>query len=184
MNKKKIFLILGSVRANRAGEKVAHWLMNQTKDYHGNLDFELIDLKEQALPFMDEPVSPMTSSDYLQPHTKAWSQRIQAADGFIFITPEYNHGVSPALKNAIDFLYREWQDKPVAFVGYGGSGARDSIRKLRETVEFIGMRPLDRQLGIGKIWEAFDQNGMINPENIKGDVKKMFYELEETLKSE
>jgi len=94
------------------------------------------------------------------------SQTIKEADGLIFITPEYNHGYSPVLKNAIDSLYKEWQEQPVLLVGYGGSGARDSIRQLREILDFIGMKSLALQIGIGKIWEAFNDDGELKPENI------------------
>jgi len=176
-----IKVILGSVRTNRAGIKVAHWVMNEAKKYSGKLNFELIDLKELNLPFMDEPVSPMSGSNYVNKHTKVWSKIIKESDGFIFITPEYNHGVSPVLKNALDFLYEEWTGKPVGIVGYGGSGARDSIRQLREVINFIGLKPLEDQIGIGKIWEAFDENETLNLDEVRGDIHKIFAQLETTL---
>lgn len=172
---KKIKIILGSVRSQRAGIKVADWVDSEVNSYKGSIDFEFIDLKEVDLPFMDEPVSPMVSDLYVHDHTNKWSQRINEADGFIFITPEYNHGYSPVLKNAIDFLYNEWQDKPVLLVGYGGSGARDAIRQLREVLHFVGMKPLDGQVGIGKVWEGLKQ------ENIRGDIQSLLTELEKSL---
>lgn len=173
MNNVKI--ILGSIRTQRAGIQVANWVLEEVKRYTGPLNFEFIDLKEVNLPFMDEPVSPMASDDYVHDHTKEWSQRIKEADGFIFITPEYNHGYSPVLKNAIDFLFKEWQDKPVLFVGYGGSGARDSIRQLREVVTFIGMKPLEGQVGIGKIWEG------VKEENTRGNLLELINTLEKLI---
>lgn len=178
---KKILVILGSVRTARAGKAVADWVMNQTEKFTDKLEFELIDLKEINLPFMDEPVSPMSSNDYVNEHTKKWSKIIDAADGFVFITPEYNHGVSPVLKNALDFLFQEWKDKPVAFVGYGGSGARESIRQLKEVIVFMGMKPLEDQVGIGKIWEAVDPDGNIAEEHLQGDILDLFKQLEKVL---
>lgn len=172
---KKIKIILGSVRTQRAGILVANWVNEEAKRYQGQLDFEFLDLLDVNLPFMDEPVSPMASNDYVHEHTKTWSNTINDGDGFIFITPEYNHGYSPVLKNALDFLYKEWQDKPVALIGYGGSGARDAIRQLREVLNFIGLKPLDDQIGIGKIWEG------LNPDNIRGNLQELFNKLENAL---
>lgn len=178
---KKIKIILGSVRTERAGIHIATWVMCQIEKYQGKLDIELIDLKEINLPFMDEPVSPMASDNYVHEHTKQWSEIISKSDGFVFITPEYNHGYPPVLKNAIDFLFKEWQGKPVGFVGYGGSGARDSIRLMKEVIEFMGMKTINEQVGIGKIWDAFDDNGDVKKENIRGDIFKLLSELEEIL---
>jgi NAD(P)H-dependent FMN reductase len=177
-----IKVILGSTREARAGEKVARWVMRHAEKYTGNLEFEFIDLKEIGLPFMDEPVSPMASSDYKHEHTKAWSRIISEADGFIFVTPEYNRGYSGVLKNALDFLYVEWQDKPAAFVGYGGSGARSSISQLRHVMEFMKFRLLDYQVGIGKIWEAFDEAGEVKADHVRGELEELFKLLEASFK--
>ncbi len=175
---KLIKLVLGSVRDGRAGEKVATWLLGKTSEYRGDVKFELIDLAEVNLPFMNEPVPPAGSSDYKYEHTKRWSRLIDEADGFIFITPEYNHGYSGVLKNALDFLYKEWKNKPVLFVGYGGGGASNSIRQLKEVVEFLGMHALSGQINISKIWEAFDKDGKIIESNISGDIEKLLAELD------
>jgi NAD(P)H-dependent FMN reductase len=126
---------------------------------------------------MDEPVPPMASNNYVHEHTRNWSRIIDSSDGFIFITPEYNHGLSPVLKNAVDFLYQEWQEKPVALVGYGGSDARESIRQLREVLNTVGLKPLEDQIGIGKIWEAFDENASVKEDHIRGDIKKLIEKL-------
>ena len=178
---KRIKIILGSVRTNRAGKSVADWVIKEAQKYKGDLVFDYIDLKELNLPFMDEPLSPMASDAYIHDHTKFWSKIIKEADGLVFITPEYNHGYSPVLKNAIDFLYKEWLDKPVLLVGYGGSGARDSIRQLREILVFTGMKPLESQIGIGKIWEAFNGENELKPENIRGNIQQLLAELEKSL---
>src|ERR1700726_2374850 len=82
---------------------------------------EIVDIKDFNLPLLDEPV-PAAMGQYSRPHTKAWAAKIEQFDAFVFVTPEYNHGPSAALRNAIDFLHREWNNKAVGFVGYGGNG--------------------------------------------------------------
>lgn len=179
---KKVKIILGSTRTNRAGEKVANWVNEQARTYSGNIAFEFIDLKVIDLPFIDEPVSPMASNgEYAHEHTKEWSKIIADADGFIIITPEYNHGYPAVLKNAIDFLYKEWEGKPVGIVGYGGSGARSSIRQLREILEFVKMVALEEQVGIGEIWAAFDEDGKLDENKVRGDVLGLFKQLDDYL---
>lgn len=128
---------------------------------------------EQQLPFLDEPLSPRVSDNYVHEHTREWSKVINGADGFIFITPEYNHGYSPVLKNAIDYLYKEWRGKPVALVGYGGGGARDSIRQLREILLALEMKPLEQQVGISQIWEAFDERGAVKSDHVNGNLDQL-----------
>ncbi len=179
---KRVKVILGSVRTNRAGADIAKWVMKKTEEFSSDLSFEFIDLKDLNLPFMDEPVSSMASDNYVHEHTKKWSKMIHETDGFIFITPEYNHGYSPVLKNALDFLYTEWKDKPVGLVGYGGSGARDSIRQLREVLLFMQLKPLELQVGVGKIWEAVDEHGDVKDDHVRGDIMQLFSDLEVALK--
>ena len=174
---KNIKIILGSVRSNRAGKAVADWVIDNIDMNNSEVKFELIDLKDINLPFMDEPVSPMASNNYVHEHTKNWSSIIDSADGFIFITPEYNQGLSPVLKNSIDFLYNEWKGKPAALVGYGGGGAVESIKQLRSVLNFVGLKPIDDQIGIGKIWEAFDENGSLKEDHIRGDLNELTKKL-------
>lgn len=176
----KIKVIIGSVRTGRVGKSIADWVMRRSRDYDGDLEFELVDLREVNLPFLDEPIPPRMSDDYVHEHTKRWSKMMKDADALIFVTPEYNHGYPPVLKNAIDFLYNEWQGMPVGLVGYGGGGATDSIRQLREVMEVIGMKALDYQVSIGQIWEALDEDGNVRPENTRGDIKELFRKLENT----
>ncbi|MEY4941669.1 MAG: hypothetical protein RIQ93_3404, partial [Verrucomicrobiota bacterium] len=113
----KLAVIIGSTRPNRNGEAVGHWVYEKARQ-RNDAQFELIDLRDVNLPLLDEP-EPPSQGQYRQPHTKAWSARIDPLDGFVFVTPEYNHSTSGALKNAIDFLYREWTNKAAGFVGYG-----------------------------------------------------------------
>jgi NAD(P)H-dependent FMN reductase len=176
---KKVKVILSSVRTGRAGKSIADWVMKKSEEYDGDLDFELIDLKEVNLPFMDEPVPAMMSDEYVNEHTKKWSEMMKSADALVIVTPEYNHGYPPSLKNAFDFLYNEWKDMPVAFVGYGGGGATDSIRQMREIIAFLGMKALDDQVTIGQIWEAVDDEGNVKPETMRGDILNLFKQLED-----
>lgn len=179
----KVKVILGSVRTGRVGKPVADWVMRRAQDYDGNLEFELVDLKEVDLPFLDEPLPARRSDEYVHDHTKRWSKMIREADALLIITPEYNHGYPPVLKNAIDFLFNEWNDKPVGLIGYGGGGATHSIRQLREVMELVKLRALEYQVSIAKIWEALDDDGNVKPESIKGNVHELFRKLEEALRT-
>lgn len=125
----KIAIIIGSTRPNRNGEAVGKWVFEIAKK-RNDAEFELIDLKEVDLPLLDEPVPP-SMNQYSKEHTKKWSETIRAFDGFVFVTPEYNHSTSAALKNAIDFLYVEWNNKAAGFVGYGSAGGTRAVEHLR-----------------------------------------------------
>ncbi|GGT19300.1 NADPH-dependent FMN reductase [Streptomyces purpureus] len=125
----RIGIILGSTRPGRNGEAVARWV-HSLASRRDDAEYELIDLAEQALPHLDEPIPPMAGM-YSHPHTQAWAERIDRLDGFVFVTPEYNHSVPGALKNAIDFLFAEWGNKAAGFVGYGPVGATRAVEHLR-----------------------------------------------------
>ena len=94
-------------------------------------EFELVDIKDFDLPLLDEPVLPIMGQQYTHQHTKTWSAKIGSFDAYVFVTPEYNHGTSGALKNAIDFLYHEWVNKAAGFVSYGGAGGARAVEQLR-----------------------------------------------------
>lgn len=117
-------VLVASTRPGRIGRAVGEWFTSVARD-HGGFDVELIDLAEVDLPFMDEPKHPRMRR-YEHTHTREWSETIERADAFAFVMPEYNHGFNAPLKNAIDFLWNEWNHKPVGLVGYGGvsAGAR------------------------------------------------------------
>ena len=122
-------IILGSTRPNRNGEAVAKWVQQQVKD-RNDASYELVDLKDFNLPLLDEPIPP-SQGKYTQPHTKKWAEKIASLDAFIFVTPEYNHATSGALKNALDFLYAEWNNKAAGFVSYGSAGGARAVENLR-----------------------------------------------------
>ncbi|MEP6842167.1 MAG: NADPH-dependent FMN reductase [Pseudolysinimonas sp.] len=117
----RLMIIVGSVRPGRIGLPIARWAQ-QHADSNGGFEVDLVDLAVLALPFMDEPEHPRLKH-YTQSHTVEWSERVAAADAFLFVTPEYNHSFSPAMKNALDFLNNEWWRKPLGFVSYGGVSA-------------------------------------------------------------
>src|ERR1700746_4125526 len=120
----KIAIIIGSTRPGRNGEAVAKWAY-QIAQKRSDAEFELADIKDFNLPLLDEPV-PAVMGNYSKPHTKAWGAKIDSFDGYVFVTPEYNHGMNGALKNAIDFIYREWNNKAA------GCCAVRALRALRE----------------------------------------------------
>src|ERR1700712_2286441 len=115
----RLMIIVGSVRPGRVGLAVAQWAARHVSE-HSDFEVDLVDLAELALPFMDEPNHPQLQQ-YTKPHTLAWSERVDAADAVLLVAPEYNHSYSPALKNALDFLGKEWWRKPVGYITYGGA---------------------------------------------------------------
>jgi NAD(P)H-dependent FMN reductase len=125
----RIGIIIGSTRPGRNGLAVAQWVHAQSAA-RSDAQFELVDLVDYNLPLLDEPVPPAMGAPTKE-HTKRWAAKIASFDGYVFVTPEYNHGPSAALKNAMDYLFREWSNKSAGFVGYGGSGATRSIEMLR-----------------------------------------------------
>jgi NAD(P)H-dependent FMN reductase len=125
----RIAIVLGSTRPNRIGAEVARWVQDIAVR-RTDARYELIDLKDQQLPLLDEPAPP-SLGNYSQPHTKAWAAKIAQYDGFVFVTAEYNHGIPGALKNAIDFLFKEWNNKAAGIVSYGGAYGARAAESLR-----------------------------------------------------
>ncbi|HEX9173635.1 MAG TPA: NAD(P)H-dependent oxidoreductase [Telluria sp.] len=125
----KIAVIVGSTRPGRKAEDVARWVM-EIASLRSDAIYEMVDIRDFNLPLLDEPLPP-SMGKYSKPHTLAWAGKIDQYDGFVFVTPEYNHGTSGALKNAIDFLYKEWNNKAAAFVSYGSAGGSRAVETLR-----------------------------------------------------
>jgi NAD(P)H-dependent FMN reductase len=157
----KLHVILASTRPGRAGEPIAEWFVTRARA-HAGFDVELVDLAEVDLPFMDEPNHPRLRR-YTQEHTKAWSARVNAADAFVIVTPEYNYGFTAPLKNAIDYLHFEWQHKPVGFVSYGGvaAGTR-AVQMLKQVVTTLKMLPLVEAVNIPFHAQFIDEEGRVN----------------------
>lgn len=128
----RIAIITGSTRPGRKNEAVAAWVHGLAVR-RGDATFELVDIADYDLPLLDEALPPFMGR-YTKAHTIAWAETIGSFDGFVFVTAEYNHGPSGALKNALDFLSREWQDKAAGFVGYGGAGGARAVEHLRQIV--------------------------------------------------
>ena len=125
----KIGIIVGSTRPGRNASAVSKWVMDiagRRKD----ATFEQVDIADFELPLLDEPVPP-SLGQYSKPHTRKWAAKIDSFDGFVFVTPEYNHATSGALKNAIDYLYGEWNNKAAGFVSYGSAGGARAVENLR-----------------------------------------------------
>jgi NAD(P)H-dependent FMN reductase len=125
----KVAIVTGSTRPGRNNEAVARWVFDiATK--RSDAGFELVDIADYNLPLLNEPVPP-SMGQYGHAHTKKWAAKIGSFDGFVFVTPEYNHGISGALKNAIDYLFREWNNKAAGFVSYGSGGGARAVEHLR-----------------------------------------------------
>lgn len=156
----RIAIIIGSTRPARKGAAVARWVHGIAKK-RGDIDVELVDIKDYDLPLLDEPV-PAAMGEYSQPHTRRWSERIASFDGFVFVTPEYNHGTSAALKNALDFLFKEWTNKAAGFVGYGGVGAARAIEQLRATVANLEIADVRAQVSL-LLQHDFENGSVFKP---------------------
>jgi NAD(P)H-dependent FMN reductase len=124
-----VAIIVGSTRPRRKAREVADWLYGLAAERE-DASFEVVDIADYDLPLFDEPTPPM-AGQYSQPHTKRWAAKIASFDAYIFVTPEYNHSTSAALKNAIDYLHAEWSNKAAALVGYGFDGGTRAIEHLR-----------------------------------------------------
>jgi NAD(P)H-dependent FMN reductase len=142
----KIGIVLGSTRPGRKSETVGHWVLEHARA-RTDAAFEIVDIAHYKLPLLDEPV-PASMNQYQNAHTKAWAERIATLDGYIFVTPEYNHGPSGALKNAIDFVYKEWNNKAAGFVGYGAVGAVRAIEQLRVVLAECQIATVRAQVGL------------------------------------
>jgi NAD(P)H-dependent FMN reductase len=134
----RVMIVVASVRPGRIGLPIAEWVRGAA-EAHGGFEIDFADLVEINLPFMDEPSHPRLRQ-YTRQHTIDWSERVDAADAFIFVTPEYNHSYSPALKNALDYLIQEWWRKPAALVSYGGiSGGTRGKTAIEPVLALLGL---------------------------------------------
>ncbi|MDQ1733547.1 MAG: hypothetical protein QOK10_3706 [Pseudonocardiales bacterium] len=156
----KIGIILGSTRPNRNGEQVAKWVLDVAAQ-RDDAEFELIDLRDYPLPHLDEPMPP-SLGQYQGDHTKQWASKIASFDGFVIVTPEYNHGTSGVLKNAIDYLYAEWNNKAVGFVSYGSVGGARAAEHLRLVAGELQMADVRQQVALSLITE-FENFSVFKP---------------------
>lgn len=156
----KLGIIVGSTRPGRNGEAVAKWVLEQAQK-RGDANYELVDIESFNLPLLDEPVPP-SLGQYSKDHTKAWAAKIDELDGFVFVTPEYNHSTSGALKNAIDFIYSEWTDKAAGFVSYGSTGGFRAVSHLRGIAAELQIADVRSQVGLS-LYEDFENFSLFKP---------------------
>lgn len=159
----RLAVVIGTVRPGRIGPAFARWFADVAVR-HGQFDATIVDLAEVGLPFHDEPHHPKTGH-YVHDHTRAWSRVVDASDAFVLVTPEYNYGYSPVLKNALDYLHHEWTDKPVGFLGYGGIGAGTrAIQQLKQVVTTLRMVPVFEAVNVPFAPRALDESGQVTPD--------------------
>lgn len=156
----RIAVIAGSTRPGRKSADVARWVLDLAAA-RGDAHYALVDLADHALPVLDEPV-PASQAVYTREHTLSWSRRIEAFDGFVIVTPEYNHGIPGGLKNALDYLYREWNDKAVGFVGYGTAGGVRAVEQLRLVAGELQMADVRTQVAL-HLANDFTADGVFVP---------------------
>jgi NAD(P)H-dependent FMN reductase len=156
----KIAIIIGSTRPGRNGEAVAKWV-HEIAQKRSDAEFELVDIKDFNLPLLDEPVPPIMGQ-YSQSHTKAWAAKIHSFDAYVFVTPEYNHGIPGALKNAIDFLFAEWNNKAAGFVSYGGVQGVRAVEHLRLVLAEVQMATIRNQVLLS-MFTDFENYSLFKP---------------------
>ncbi len=176
MSDLKIAVILGSTRPGRNGEAVAKWVLEQASP-RTDAAYELVDLKDFPLPHLDEAVPP-SMAQYGNEHTRAWSDKIAGYDGYVFVTPEYNHSTSGVLKNAIDYLYTEWNNKAAAFVAYGSVGGARAVEHLRAIASELQLAHVRQQLSFSMFSDFQNWNTFVPGPQHEAAAKVMFDQLE------
>ncbi|HEY0260204.1 MAG TPA: NAD(P)H-dependent oxidoreductase [Lacisediminihabitans sp.] len=156
----KIGIILGSTRPGRNGEAVAKWV-TEIASKRTDAEFELVDLLDYNLPHLDEAVT-ASQGRYAGEHTKKWAAKVAEFDGYIFVTPEYNHSTSGALKNAIDYVYAEWNNKAAGFVSYGAAGGTRAVEHLRLIVAELQIADVRAQLALSLLTD-FENYSLFTP---------------------
>jgi NAD(P)H-dependent FMN reductase len=155
-----LMIVIASTRPGRIGLPLGRW-MNERAAAHGAFEIDLVDLAELGLPFMDEPHHPRLGR-YTRGHTLEWSARVAAADAFVFVTPEYNFGLTAPLKNAIDYLHHEWHHKPVGFMSYGGvSAGTRAVQMLKQVVTGLRMMPMYEGVAVPFVRTLVDVEGRV-----------------------
>jgi NAD(P)H-dependent FMN reductase len=154
-----IQIIVGSTRPSRNGLMVSEWLAQNLSKFN-DVTYEVVDLAQINLPLLDEAI-PASKNQYQNEHTKNWSEKVKTADGFVWVTPEYNAGYSAAIKNAIDYLYDEWIGKPVVVASYGYHGGQSAVAQLRQVAERLKMKLTETSLKLQFSFEMLDESGKL-----------------------
>jgi NAD(P)H-dependent FMN reductase len=171
----KLYVIAVSTRPNRAGFPLAQWTFERAKA-HGGFDAELVDLRDAGLPLFDEPNHPRLRQ-YVHEHTKRWSAKVEAADAFVFVTPEYNHGAPPSLINALDYLVHEWAHKPASFVSYGGpAGGTRAVQMVKPILLALKMVPLSESVMVPFFTKSIDANQVFTAGELQESHAKMMFD--------
>lgn len=180
MPKSLILVFLASTRQGRFGETVAKWLQT-VYSQRTAARYEFVDLRDWIFPYIDEPgqVAQIEMSYADNDPRKAWREKITAADGFVIITPEYNHGYPAVLKTALDAVYTAWNKKPVAFVSYGGvSGGTRAVEQLRTVAVELQLAPVTRAVHMPFVKKSFDEQGKLTNPAPEVSARNMFEQLE------
>ena len=156
-----IAIITGSTRPGRNNIAVARWVLELAAK-RPDANFELVDIADYELPLLDEPIPPALGR-YSHAHTKRWAAKIDSFDGYVFVTPEYNHATSAALKNAIDYLYAEWTDKAAGFVSYGAAGGARAVEHLRLVMGNLSVADVTRQVTLS-LFTDFENMSVFRPD--------------------
>jgi len=171
----RIGIILGSTRPNRNGEAVAKWTFEMASR-RSDAEFGYVDIADYNLPLLDEPVPP-SYGQYSKEHTKRWAETIASLDAFIFVTPEYNHSTSGALKNAIDFLFAEWNNKAAGFVSYGSAYGVRAVEHLRQVMGEVMVADVRTQVMLS-LFTDFENFSTFKPdERHEGSLNQMIDQL-------
>jgi NAD(P)H-dependent FMN reductase len=163
MHNMKVGIIIGSTRPGRVGPQVASWI-HELASQRADAAFEIIDVADLKLPFLDEPIPP-SLGQYSKEHTKSWARKVAALDAFIFVTPEYNHSTSPALKTAIDFIYAEWNNKAAGFVSYGSGLGLRAVEHLRGMMAELQIADVRSQVALS-LFDDFENFTTFKPRDI------------------
>jgi NAD(P)H-dependent FMN reductase len=168
----KLYVIAVSTRKGRAGFPLSKWILERAKS-HGGFDVELVDLKEENLPMFDEANHPRLRQ-YEHEHTKRWSAKIDAADAFVFVTPEYDHGTPPSLVNALIYLVQEWAHKPVGFVSYGGpAGGTRAVQMVKPMMSALKMVALLESVSAPLFHHSIDEQGTFKANELQESHAKL-----------
>jgi NAD(P)H-dependent FMN reductase len=183
----RIAVVIGSTRPGRICPGIARWSLQVLRE-SSPLAYELLDLAEVNLPFLDEPIK-AALREYQHEHTKAWSRTVDSYDGFVFVFPQYNWGYPAPLKNALDFLYHEWTGKPVSYVTYGTRGGNKGAEQLSSVLHGLKMQELPDHLEVVIVdddvdddWQLRDLDAVMRPyhEQLKAIDEQMVEALEDT----
>ena len=167
----RLMIVIASTRPGRVGLPVAEWFTGVAEE-HGAFEVGVVDLAAMDLPFLDEPNHPKLRR-YLHQHTRDWSAKVDAADAFVFVMPEYNFGFNAPLKNALDYLHQEWRDKPVGFVSYGGiaAGTR-AVQMVKQVVTSLKMTPVFEAVYIPFVAQFIDHERRVRANDVMDKAAK------------